>query len=295
MKLGIVTPVVTLNPKAHSPWERDATVDDLVRFVGEADRLGYAFCTASEHVAIPVALGAERGSRYYDPVATLSFLAAHTERIGLATYSLVLGYHHPLAIAKQIGTIDRLSGGRAILGAGVGSLQEEFELLGAPFDDRGERADDALRALRLALGEREPRYEGDHFRFSDVIVDPPAVRQHVPIWVGGRTRRSLRRAVELGDAWSPFRVEPPTVRSWLDAQRRTHGWAGRDRPLDIVVQARHLDAVDDAPAARAVLEEHAESGATAVAARLASRSVGHALEQLGALRELAAGVSPTAR
>ncbi len=289
MKLGIVTPVVTLNPKAHSPWERDAKVDDLVRFVQEADRLGYAFCTASEHVAVPAGVAEERGSRYYDPVATLAFLAAHTEHIALATYSLVLGYHHPLAIAKQAGTLDRLSGGRLILGVGVGSLREEFELLGASFDNRGERADDALRALRAALGQQEPTYDGPSFSFSDVVVDPVAVQDRIPIWVGGRTRRSLRRAVELGDAWSPFRVEPEQIGSWLGSARETDAWDARERPLDVVLQARHLDPVDDPDDTRAAVEAHVAAGVTTLATRFRSRSVAHAVEQLAALREL---VSP---
>ncbi len=105
----------------------------------------------------------------------------------------------------------------------------------------------------------------------------------------------MRRAVELGDAWSPFRVDSGQVRGWLDAERATDAWAARDRPLDVVVQARHLDPIDDASGSRVALEEHADAGATLVAARFRSRSVGHALEQLAALRELAGRISPGAR
>ena len=91
-----------------------------------------------------------RGGRYYDPLATFGALGAHTATIRFAAHVLVLGYHHPLEIAKRYGTLDVVTGGRVIVGVGVGSLQEEFELLGAPFDDRGARADDAMRALRAA-------------------------------------------------------------------------------------------------------------------------------------------------
>jgi alkanesulfonate monooxygenase SsuD/methylene tetrahydromethanopterin reductase-like flavin-dependent oxidoreductase (luciferase family) len=104
-----------------------------------ADQLGYHHLTCSEHVAVPVAAVARRGSAYWDPLATLAFLAARTTAIRLATHVLVLGYHHPLAIAKRYGTLDRLSNGRLILGLGVGTLAEEFDLLGAPFADRGAR------------------------------------------------------------------------------------------------------------------------------------------------------------
>ena len=98
-----------------------------------------------------------RGTRYWDPLATLGYLAARTQRIRLATNVLVLAYHHPLEIAKRYGTLDKVSNGRLILGVGVGSLKEEFDLLGAPFDDRGPRGDDALRALRASLSVARTR------------------------------------------------------------------------------------------------------------------------------------------
>lgn len=107
-------------------------------------------------------LGGSRGTRYWDPLATLSYIAARTSRIGLCTAVLVLGYHHPLAIEKRFGTLDRVSGGRLVLGVGVGSLTEEFALLGVPFADRGRRADDAIPALRAAIGRRKPEYHGPY-------------------------------------------------------------------------------------------------------------------------------------
>jgi alkanesulfonate monooxygenase SsuD/methylene tetrahydromethanopterin reductase-like flavin-dependent oxidoreductase (luciferase family) len=97
---------------------------------------------------VPTKAPAWRGSRYWDPLATFGFLPARTEHIRLATSVLVLGYHHPLEIGKRYGTLDLVSGGRLVLGVGVGTLIEEFDLLQAPFDDRGERADDSLRPLR---------------------------------------------------------------------------------------------------------------------------------------------------
>ena len=119
---------------------------------------------------------------------------------------LVLGYHHPLEIAKRYGTLDKISNGRVILGVGVGTLKDEFDLIGAPFDDRGPRGDDAMRALRASLSQRQPEYHGEFYDFEGLVVDPCAVQPHVPLWVGGRTFRSLRRAVALGDGWSPFAV-----------------------------------------------------------------------------------------
>src|SRR6185295_4790094 len=106
-------------------WERDATTADLCAIAAAADSLGFEYLTCSEHVGIPTADVPLRGPRFYDPLATLSFLAARTERIKLLSHVVVLPYHHPLAIAKSYGTLDRLSSGRLILGVGLGTLRPE--------------------------------------------------------------------------------------------------------------------------------------------------------------------------
>ena len=216
LKLGLVTPVVNLNPRFDPPaWEIDGTVDDLVAVAQEADRLGYQWVSCPEHVAVPVAMADQRGGRYFDPVATLAYLAAATERIGLLSHVVVLGYHHPLALVKQYGTLDLLSGGRVILGVGVGSLEAEFDLLGADFTGRGARADDALGAIRAAFGRAEPSYDGSVYSFSGFRVEPSGVQDRLPIWVGGRTRRSLRRALAHGDGWIPFGLDADALATML--------------------------------------------------------------------------------
>ena len=164
MRLGLVTPVLTLLPRAHARWEEDGDIDDVARIVVAADALGYHHVTCSEHVAIPTDVAKVRGGRYWDPLATFGYLAAKTTQIRFATYVLVLGYHHPLAIAKRYGTLDRVTGGRLVLGVGVGSLEAEFDLFGAQFDDRGARADDALRALRAALSSVSSDLPGQPLR-----------------------------------------------------------------------------------------------------------------------------------
>ena len=121
--------------------------------------------TCSEHIGLPSSEAARRGTRYWDPLATFGYVSARTKQIRFATMTLVLGYHHPLAIVKRYGTLDHVSGGRVILGVGVGSLKEEFDLLGAPFDDRGARGDDALRALRASLSSNEPTYDGEYYSY----------------------------------------------------------------------------------------------------------------------------------
>ncbi|HVS67013.1 MAG TPA: TIGR03619 family F420-dependent LLM class oxidoreductase, partial [Mycobacteriales bacterium] len=203
-------------PGAHARWEETGTIDDVARIAEACDRLDYDHLTCSEHIGVPATEAPRRGATYWDPLATLGYLAARTTRVRLATNVLVLGYHHPLEIAKRYGTLDVVSGGRLILGVGVGTLREEFDLLGAAFDDRGARGDDAMRALRAALSQREPSYDGPYYSFGGLVIDPCAVQARVPIWVGGRTLRSLRRAASLGDGWTPFAVSPAQVREWLD-------------------------------------------------------------------------------
>jgi probable F420-dependent oxidoreductase len=266
-------------PGVASPWEHDAGIDDIARIAAAADDLGFDYLTCSEHVAVPVGDAQGRGSTYWDPLATLAFLAARTSRIRLATSVVVLGYHHPLAIAKRYGTLDRISGGRLVLGVGVGSLTEEFELLGAHWDDRGSRADDAMRALRASLSSTRPAYHGEYFRFDSVIVDPCAVQPRVPLWVGGRTRRSLRRAVELGDGWMPFGLRAADITKFL---------ASVDLPsnFDVVLATHRLDPLDNAAETRRQLDTLRELGATAITCSVAASSADHFCDQLAALSDI---------
>ncbi len=287
MKVGIVTPVLTRLPGAHAAWEETAGIAEVARVVEEAERLGYDFCTCSEHVAVPVDVASTRGATYWDPLATFGFLAARTSRIRLATYVLVLGYHHPLAIAKRYGTLDVVSGGRLVLGVGVGSLEDEFVLLGAEFEERGALGDDAIRALRAALSESEPSYDGEYFTFGGFVVEPAALQDHVPIWIGGRTARSLRRAVELADGWAPFGLRTAELGVLLDRARGTEAWQARTQALDVIVHNdRPFDPAADSDRVAEQLARYADIGANALAARFVHHSVEHYCEQLAALAEL---------
>lgn len=280
MKLGIATPVVTNVAGAALEWEKDATVADIGLVAETADRLGYHHMTCSEHIGLPSTETARRGARYWDPLATFGYASARTSQIRFATMTLVLGYHHPLAIVKRYGTLDHVSGGRVILGVGVGSLKEEFDLLGAPFDDRGARGDDALRALRAALSSNEPAYEGEYYSFGGLTVDPCALQPHMPIWIGGRTQRSLRRALTLADGWCPFNVSAATAAEWLQAREVPDGF-------EVVLPAdRALDPVGERALTEQTLQTMAAAGTTILSARFFHRSLEHYLEQIHALAEL---------
>jgi probable F420-dependent oxidoreductase len=277
-KLSVATPVVTMFPRSSGDWEKHATIEDLAQIAEAADRLGYHHLTCSEHIALPAAERGRRGVRYWDPLATFGYLAARTQRIRLATNVLVLGYHHPLEIAKRYGTLDQVSGGRLVLGVGVGSLKEEFELLGAPFDDRGRRADDALRALRASLSAPAPAYQGEFYSFGGMVVDPCAAQDRVPIWIGGQTLRSLRRAATLADGWAPFNVSLHQVRDWLSRFDFGPGF-------EVVLPAL-LDPIGEPDRPRDLLGETAAHGATIVGAAFRHTSLSHYLENLQALAEL---------
>jgi probable F420-dependent oxidoreductase len=283
VKLSIATPVVTNVGGAALTWEKECTIDDIGRVAEAADRLGYHHMTCSEHIGLPSSESARRGTTYWDPLATFGYLSARTTRIRFATMTLVLGYHHPLEIVKRYGTLDHVSSGRVILGLGVGSLKEEFDLLGVPFDDRGARADDALRALRAALPTNEPSYTGEFYSFGGLTVDPCAVQSHMPFWIGGRTKRSLRRAIELADGWCPFGVSVATAAEWLRSRELPEAF-------EVVLFAdRPLDPASDPDGTRATLEAMQAAGTTIVSANFVHRSLEHYLEQVHALAELWSG------
>ncbi len=282
MRFGLITPVLTLS-RIHNEWEESASVEDAATIVRGADRLGYHHVTAAEHVAVPVDVAAERGGRYWDPLVTLSYFAAITRRVTLVTHTIVIGFHHPLAVLKHYSSLDRISGGRLVLGIGVGSLREEFEVLDAPFDDRGPRADDTIAAIRNNFGRRVPSHDGAYYRFDGFVVEPVSIQQPVPLWIGGRTGRSLRRAVNLGDGWAPFRLTEPELAALLDRARDTDAWSQRRVPLDVVlVPEPALNPLDEPQQTLDAVERQRELGATVLNLYLRHNSLQHCIEQMEA-------------
>ena len=286
-RIGLAVPGLTLTGGTHCPWEISATMEDFATIVRAADRLGYSHLQCAEHVGIPAVEAPRRGARYYDPLATFGYFAAITSNIRFLTAVLVLGYHHPLEIAKRYGTLDVVSGGRLTLGLGVGSLKDEFEVLGlggAEFAERGARGDDALRALRASLGQREPEYHGPYYDYSGLIIDPCAVQQDMPLWIGGRSARSLRRAVELADGWMPFGLDYTDMAGFLAKARDLPGWHARTRPLEVVLRPPGLlDPIGNPEACSGHLRQVFAVGGTRADLHIHSTSSAHFVEQLEAL------------
>jgi probable F420-dependent oxidoreductase len=265
--VGLLSPVVTRVPGQHSAWEATAAPEDLAEVAAAADSAGLHHLTCSHHAVVPTEAAQTRGGTYWDPLATLSFLAACTRRLRLVTNVLVLGYQHPLVVAKQYATLDRLSAGRVVLGVGVGSLEEEFSALGVEFEGRGARADDALRSLRGAL-------RGD---LDGFVLDPAPVQAEVPVWVGGNSLRSLRRAVEHGTGWMPFGLSHDRLRELLGQVELPPGF-------QVVLSApRPLDPLAEPDAVLRAVQRLESAGATVASVALAADSAEHYVEQVQAL------------
>ncbi|MCT9093006.1 LLM class F420-dependent oxidoreductase [Streptomyces sp. ASQP_92] len=197
-------PVQSQSTIYAEPWEADAGPKDLAEIARAAERSGFAYLASCDHVAIPRRLAGAMSTVWYDPVATLSFLAGVTDRVLLMSHVAVAGLRHPLVTAKQYATLDHLSGGRLILGVGAGHVREEFEAVGADFERRGPVLDETIDALRAALGPEEyPSFQGRRFAFEGLGQRPRPAQRQVPIWVGGSSPAAVRRAALRGDGWLP--------------------------------------------------------------------------------------------
>jgi probable F420-dependent oxidoreductase len=231
---GMQLPVQSQSTIYAEPWEASADPQDLAEVARAAERAGFGYLATCDHVAIPRRLAGPMSTVWYDPVATLAFLAAVTERVRLLSHVAVLGLRHPLLSAKQYATVDHLSGGRLVLGVGAGHVQEEFEVLGADFERRGAVLDETIDALRAALGPDEyPEFQGELFAFRDLGQRPRPVQERIPVWVGGSSRAAVRRAAVRGDGWLPQGDPREKLPAQIARIRRLRAEAGVSAPIEI--------------------------------------------------------------
>lgn len=172
-----------------------------------------------------------------DPLIWMAYVAARTERIKLATGILILPQHNPVVAAKQIATLDAMSGGRVLLGIGVGWLREEFEAIGADFDSRAARTDEYVAAMRCLWRDSAPTFTGKFVRFRDAYCRPQPVAGEVPIIIGGHSRAAARRAGRIGNGFFPARGATAEL---IDLVKRTAEENGRD-PAEIEISASWPD------------------------------------------------------
>jgi len=227
-----------------------AEPDTAVRVALAAEAAGFDSVWTGEHVVLPDPQAppspSPPGAAFLDPAVCLAFLAAHTERLRLATGIIILPQRNPLVLAKEIASLDVLSGGRAVLGIGAGYLHQEFRALGIPFERRGQRTDEYLDAVRALWTLPKPAFHGEFVSFSGIDAHPrPVQAGGPPIVVGGASPGALRRAVSRGNGWYGFALDPATTETCLRGLERTH--AEVERPaglgrLEVSVTPPRVDA-----------------------------------------------------
>ena len=220
--------------------------EGAARVARAAEAAGFDSLWGGEHVVLPdpQAPPAPLGptDRITDPVVTLAFLAGQTARVRLGTGIIILPQRNPLVLAKELATLDVLSGGRLTVGIGVGYLEAEFRALGVPFRDRGRATDEHLAAMRAIWGDGKPAYHGRFADFAGVDAHPkPVQRPHPPLVIGGHTPAAFRRAVEQGHGWYGFALDADATKRCLDglqAAARQHPRPPTLGPLEISVTPR---------------------------------------------------------
>ena len=200
--------------------------DALAEIARRGDQLGFYCLVSPDHVIEPRSISsaypytvagdfsgsARSDGEWLEVITTLSFLAGVTQQIRLVTSVMIVPYRNPILTAKMLATVDVVSKGRLVVGVGVGWMEEEFLALDTPpFAERGAVTNEYLRAYKELWTSDDPTFEGEFCRFSNLSFLPkPVQNPHPPIWVGGQSRRAIRRAAELGDAWHPLGAIPAT-------------------------------------------------------------------------------------
>ena len=225
MKFGVCI------PHYGRPIDIDALTDMAVR----AEQMGFDSVWVTDHIIVPHRIPGRQDIVYrhdmLEPISLLTHLGAVTTKVNIGTSVVILPYRNPIIMAKAIATADVLSRGRVIFGAAVGWMEGEFKALNAPFSDRGRVSDEYLALLKELWANPTPTFQGEYFQFSDVTFSPmPVQKPHPPIWVGGRSRRGIRRAVEFGDYWHPSQMGPEEVAKNAAYMRRYSASAGRAEP-----------------------------------------------------------------
>lgn len=241
---GIQLPVQSQSTIYVDPWEATAGPGELRAVAQAAEAAGFGYVAVCDHTVIPRRLADAMGTTWYDTMTTLGWLAGVTSRVRLLSHVYVAALRHPLRAAKEVATLDVLSGGRAVVGVGAGHVAEEFALLGEPppagstrsdaFADRGAALDEAIAGLARALRDEFPVLPGPRWPARDVAVAPrPVQLPRPPIWVGGSSSAALRRVAALGDGWLPQTVRRSDLRDQIARLRDLRSELRGGAPLDI--------------------------------------------------------------
>src|SRR6266705_3591172 len=251
MKLSVEFPSVSYR-------EGQEAVARLARAI---EQIGYDHIDMFDHVVMGFPIEGRAPGPYpagmpiLEALMTLSYIAAVTSRVTLGTEVLVLPQRQPTLVAKQVSTLDTLSGGRVRLGVGVGWQESEYEALGEDFHTRGARMDEMIRLLRTYWSDAQVDFQGPHYHVTAIGMEPkPPQGRYLPIWIGGRSERALRRVGELGDGWLGSQVsDAASARTAIDTIHRYAVAAGRD-PKSIGLQAMVASPPRDATGKRFYVE-----------------------------------------
>ena len=218
---------------AHLPQlGRGADREALMTFCAEAETLGVHSGWVSDHIAWPAEIAssypysddgsfpAPNSMAWLDPIGTLLFVAGCTESMLLGPTVLIMPYRPPVQTAKLIATLDQVSGGRAILGAGIGWMREEFDVLGMPWDNRGARTDEQLEIFDRLFTQATPSYEGRYYSFPEISFEPKPVQERIPVWIGGSSEPAFRRVARFGDCYhAAFQPIETVAQDWATVRR----------------------------------------------------------------------------
>ena len=199
--------------------------EQLRNVAQRAEALGYDHVWVSDHIILPKKVDsfypyAEDGvatfkpnEPYYEPLSALNFIAGCTQRVRLGTHVLIIPYRNPVLTAKILSALDVLSGGRVILGAGVGWMEEEFQAMGLDtYKDRGAVTDEYLQVYKELWTKEDASFDGKYYQISDTGFEPkPVQKPHPPVWIGGHSGPAVRRAAKYGDGWMPIGLRPPAI------------------------------------------------------------------------------------
>ena len=245
-----------------------AEPDALANIAKQGDRFGFYCMVMPDHILQPnqvdstypysltgdiLAAGQSGDGEWPEQITTLAYLAGVTERIRLVTSVMIIPYRNPILTAKMLSTLDMLSKGRLILGAGVGWMEEEFELLDAPpFAERGAVTNEYLEAFIELWTKDDPKFEGKYVNFSNITFLPkPVQKPYPPLWIGGQSKPAIRRAAQIGDCWHPVGaipaapLEPEELAENLVLLRDYAEKAGRDpSKIQVSVKAPLYDSGD---------------------------------------------------
>jgi probable F420-dependent oxidoreductase len=290
---GLQLPIQSQSTIYCEPWEATATVEDLAAVARACDDAGFLYVAVCDHVAIPDALAPKMGTSWWDTMTTLGYLAAVTERVHLMSHVYVLPYRHPLMTAKAFLTLDAVSGGRAILGAGAGHVEAEFDLLGVDFASRGALMNDALDVIRAAFTEEFPSVAGPSYPVEGFGLRPrPVQAGGPPIWIGGSSPAALRRAADKGDGWLPQGPPKEGMKAAIRALRERREQTRPGERIDVGVNAEPIYLGDppfeveswtltgDAEAVASRLRRYRAIGVDQMQLRFRSRSCSELVDQI---------------